>query len=263
MKIVAFDLDDTLAPSKSPLPPRMNTALQALLDRVEVCVISGAHFTQFDGQLLSQMTATEDELARLHLMPTCGTRYERYSNGKWSTVYSHALSEETRTHAKRIIEQTARELGLWEENPVGPIIEDRGSQLTFSALGQQARFEDKQAWDPSGEKRTRLRDAIAPQVPDLEVRSGGSTSIDMTEKGIDKAYGIRQLLEKTGYRDDELIFIGDRLDRSGNDYPVKAAGFQTIAVRNWEETVEIIERIIDDLDVGRDPFKRVDEHTQN
>lgn len=258
LKIVAFDLDDTLAPSKSPLPETVNEALMRLLDRVEVCVISGAHVKQFDGQLLSKLSATEEELARLHLMPTCGTRYERYRDGQWRTIYSLALPEELRSYAKSVIEQTARELGLWEENPTGPIIEDRGSQLTFSALGQQARFEDKQAWDPTGEKRTRLRDAIAPQVPDLEVRSGGSTSIDITQKGIDKAYGIGKLLEETGYRADQLIFIGDRLDRAGNDYPVKAAGYHTIAVSDWHDTVRVIDRIVADLDSGKDPFEQVD-----
>ena len=41
VKLVAFDLDDTLAPSKSPLPPQMDVALRSLLDHVEVCIISG------------------------------------------------------------------------------------------------------------------------------------------------------------------------------------------------------------------------------
>ena len=66
-----------------------------------------------------------------------------------------------------------RELGLWEENPWGNIIEDRGSQITFSALGQEAPLDAKRAWDPDGTKKAALRDAVQPDVPELDVRGGG------------------------------------------------------------------------------------------
>ncbi|TXQ41067.1 HAD family hydrolase, partial [Escherichia coli] len=76
---------------------------------------------------------------------------------------------------------------------MGPRIENRKTQVTFLALGQSAPVVAKTEWDPTGEKRSRLRDAVALDVPDLEVRSGGSTSVDITRRGIDKAYGMRKL----------------------------------------------------------------------
>ena len=94
----------------------------------------------------------------------------------------------------------------------------------------------KTAWDPTGEKKTTLREAVAAQLPDLEVRSGGSTSVDITRKGIDKAYGMTKLTELTGIPLDEMIFVGDRLDPDGNDYPVKAMGVETFAVEGWHDT---------------------------
>src|SRR5690606_30764905 len=103
-------------------------------------------------------------------------------------------------------------LGLWESETWGPILEDRGSQITFSALGQQAPVDAKRAWDPTGARKSALRDAVAARVPDLEVRSGGSTSVDITRKGIDKAYGMRQLAEQTGVPLADMLFYGDRLD---------------------------------------------------
>ena len=96
---------------------------------------------------------------------------------------------------------------------LGTILEDRGSQITFSALGQEAPLDAKRAWDPTGEKKAALRDAVAPLLPDLEVRSGGSTSVDITLKGVDKAYGMKRLAEMTGIALEEMIFVGDRLDR--------------------------------------------------
>lgn len=244
LRMVAFDLDDTLAPSKSPLPALMDRRLQDLLDHADVCIISGGQMGQFRTQVLDNLHATEEELGRLHLMPTCGTRYERFLDGRWQEVYAHDLAPAQRDAAIASLERHARDLGLWEEHPWGDIIEDRGSQVTFSALGQSAPLEEKRAWDPTGEKKAALTAAVAPDVPDLEVRGGGSTSVDITLQGIDKAYGMRQLLAQTGLEPDELLFIGDRLDPAGNDYPVKAAGFQTVAVTGWEDCAEQIERLI-------------------
>lgn len=123
-RLVAFDLDDTLAPSKSPLPARMATALRGLLSIAEVCVISGGQFAQFESQLLANLNANDDELARLHLMPTCGTRYTVYREGQWLDLYARDLSQEESAQAQRVVEAEARRLGLWEEETWGPILED-------------------------------------------------------------------------------------------------------------------------------------------
>lgn len=244
MKLVAFDLDDTLAPSKSPLPARMDAALCSLLDHVDVCIISGGQMGQFRAQVLDNLHASDAQLARLHLMPTCGTRYYRYDNGAWVERYAHDLDPDLAARAVSSLERHARALGLWEESPWGQIIENRGSQITFSALGQEAPLEAKRAWDPDGTKKAALRDAVAPDVPELDVRGGGSTSIDITTRGIDKAYGMGKLVEETGIVASEMLFVGDRLDPEGNDYPVKAAGYATRAVSGWEECVSVIEEIV-------------------
>ena len=249
MRLVAFDLDDTLAPSKSALPSAMAEQLRALLDVVPVCVISGGEFGQFRTQLLENLDATSEQLSKLHLMPTCGTRYYRWNadHSSWDQVYANDLSQDERERAIESLRQRAHEQGVWEAQPWGEIIEDRGSQITFSALGQQAPLEAKRAWDPSGDKKRKLRDAVALDVPDLEVRAGGSTSVDITRRGIDKAYGMAKLVEMTGIAPQDMLFIGDRLDEAGNDYPVKAAGYPTRPVAGWEECVEVIAQIVSEL----------------
>jgi phosphomannomutase len=52
-KLIVFDLDGTLAKSKSSLDAEMSTLLSALLGVVKVAVISGGNWTQFQKQLLS------------------------------------------------------------------------------------------------------------------------------------------------------------------------------------------------------------------
>lgn len=247
-RLVAFDLDDTLAPSKSPLDPRMAGLLLELLDVVEVCVISGGQFGQFQMQVVDRLTGADPAaLARLHLMPTCGTQYYRHSGAAWDQVYAQNLTDDEKQRALAAVEGQAKELGLWESETWGPILEDRGSQITFSALGQAAPVAAKTAWDPTGTKKSALREAVAALLPDLEVRSGGSTSVDITRKGIDKAYGMNRLADLTGIDLQEMLFVGDRLDEDGNDYPVKALGVPCHAVEGWEDTAAYLDALLPGL----------------
>jgi len=242
VRLVAFDLDDTLAPSKAPLDPRMAELLVRLLDVVPVCVISGGQFGQFQSQLIANLPTTgEAQLERLHLMPTCGTQYYRYEADTWVQVYAETLTDDEKERALTALADEAKKLGLWETDTWGPVLEDRESQITFSALGQAAPVDAKSAWDPTGEKKESLRAAVAALLPDLEVRSGGSTSVDITRKGIDKAYGMNRLAELTGIPLADMLFVGDRLDEGGNDYPVKALGVPTRAVEGWQDTAAFVE----------------------
>jgi len=244
-RLVAFDLDDTLAPSKSAISPRIAQQLLDLARTVDVAIISGGNEDQFRSQVISQLgDADATLLARLHLMPTCGTRYLRHDGTDFTPIYAHDLTDDQKSAALSALEEEAQKLGIWESDTWGPILEDRGSQITFSALGQQAPHDAKKAWDPDGSKRAALRDAVAPRVPDLEVRSGGSTSIDITRAGIDKAYGMTELAERTGIALADMLFYGDRLDEGGNDYPVKALGVPSVAVEGWEDTADHLDALL-------------------
>ncbi|MEJ3741888.1 HAD-IIB family hydrolase [Actinomycetes bacterium KLBMP 9797] len=253
VRIVAFDLDDTLAVSKSQIDPRMADLLARLVSEVDVCVISGGRFEQFEAQVLRHLTVDEAARAHLHLMPTCGTRYYRWTDGDWRPVYAENFTAEIKQRIIAVLTEGAKELGLWEPEPWGDIIEDRGSQITFSALGQKAPPAAKYAWDPDGVKKERLRAYAAERLPDLEVRSGGSTSVDVTKKGVDKAYGMRKLMAHLGVEIGEVLFVGDRLDEGGNDYPVKAMGIECVAVHRWEDTADYVERLLPSLTAARLP----------
>lgn len=249
-RLVAFDLDDTLAPSKSAIDDRMGALLVALAERVEVAVISGGQLAQFTTQVVDRLPdAAAAVRERFHLLPTCGTQYYRLAAHGIHTIYAHSLTDDEKARALTAIEQEARRLGYWESQTWGPILEDRGSQITFSALGQKAPLDAKTVWDPTGAKKNTLRAAVAALLPDLEVRSGGSTSVDITHRGIDKAYGMRQLAEQTGIPLDDMLFVGDRLDPDGNDYPVLALGVTCHAVTGWEDTATFLDELVPTLPV--------------
>ncbi len=243
-KILAFDLDDTLAVAKSPITDEMGDVLGRTLDHFDVCIISGGRYEQFMIQVIERLQLDKQRLARLHLMPTCGTQYYLYKENSWQQQYAELLTEAEKTAAFQALEQAARELNLWEEEPWGEVIEDRESQITLSALGQKAPSDAKYAWDPDGSKKLRLQQKVQELLPELEVRAGGTTSIDVTRIGIDKAYGMKKLIEATGFNKEDILFFGDKLGEGGNDYPVKALGIDCLEVEKWQDTAGRLEAIL-------------------
>lgn len=138
----------------------------------------------------------------------------------------------------------ARAVWLRSKQSLGEIIEDRGSQITLSALGQEAPLEAKASWDPDFTKRKKIKAILDTVIPEFSVRLGGTTSIDVTNLGIDKGYGIRKLRDILGISLSEMLFVGDALFVGGNDYPAKEAGVASIQVRDPDETKRVIETLV-------------------
>lgn len=246
-KLIAFDLDDTLAITKSEISDRMSELLGRLLEKYDVCVITGGRFEQIEKQVVKRLDVPEHLLGKLHLMPTCGTRYYRYDelNHKWVMQYAEDLTKEQKQKIVKALETVAKDMGIWCDNPAGEIIEDRFSQITMSALGQQATPEDKYAWaEKFKDLRPIYRDKVAELLPDLEVRIGGTTSTDITLPGIDKAYGMQKLIEAIDISKDQILFFGDKLQEGGNDFPVRAMGIDSIAVEGWETTAYALDGVL-------------------
>ncbi len=241
-KLVVFDLDGTLAQSKSALDDEMGTLLNKLLGVVKVSVISGGDWTQFQQQVLSHL-AKDERLKNLSLLPTCGTQFYKYES-QWKKLYSEDFTSDQKSKITSSIKQAYAESKLTVEKTWGEVIEDRGSQITFSALGQHAPLEEKVKWDPDFTKRKKMKSLLDALIPEFSVRLGGSTSIDVTMPGIDKAYGIRKLRDVLGIAIKEMIFVGDALFPGGNDYPAEQAGVESIRVKGPEETKRVVEAII-------------------
>ena len=249
-QLIVYDLDGTLAESKSPLDAEMAGLLHDLLGIVKVAVISGGAWTQFDKQLLSNLPRDE-RLANLSLLPTCGTQFFRYG-ADWKKVYSEDLAADEKARIESSLHQAVSDAGFKPQKLWGEQIEDRGSQITFSALGQEAPLDEKDKWDPDFAKRKKIKTILDTLLPEFSVRMGGATSIDVTKPGIDKAYGVRKLRDTLGLTLEEMIFIGDALFAGGNDYPAEEAGVVSIPVKSPGETKRVTEAIIACLDPGSD-----------
>lgn len=241
-RLVVFDLDGTLAESKSAIDAEMATLVGRLLDVVRVAVISGGDWPQFQKQLLAPL-GSGPGLKRLSLLPVCGTKFYEYSTG-WTLRYAEDLTADEKATIKSALDQVIASMGLVPEKVWGDVIEDRGSQITLSALGQEAPLDAKSTFDPDVVKRTAMKAQLDALIPGFSVRIGGTTSVDITKPGIDKAYGISKLSEILAIEIGEMIFVGDALFPGGNDAPAKGAGVESIATKDPNETKRLIEAML-------------------
>jgi phosphomannomutase len=245
-KLIIFDLDGTLAESKSSIDNEMSALLYELIGIIKVAVISGGDWPQFEKQLLPNLPIDEI-LVNLYLLPTSGTKFFRYEGG-WKKIYSEDLTADEKEKIISSLKKVLEIVGFKVKRVWGEAIEDRGSQITFSALGQQAPLEEKNKWDPDFIKRKKIKAILDTFIPEFSVRMGGATSIDVTKPGIDKAYGVRKLRDVLGISLKDMIFVGDALFVGGNDYPAEETGIISIPVRGPNETKRVIEAIIACLD---------------
>src|SRR5580704_14761314 len=187
-RLIVFDLDGTLAQSKAALDDEMATLFGRLLGVIKVAIISGGDFPQFQKQVIDRLPSSSD-VGNLSILPTSGTKFFEY-DGQWRKLYSDDLSDDQKKKIEDALESAVAQTGFQPKETWGERIEDRGTQITYSALGQEAPLEAKEKWDPDFAKRKAIQAILDKTLPDFSVRLGGTTSIDVTRPGVDKAYGI-------------------------------------------------------------------------
>lgn len=247
-EIIAFDLDDTLAESKTVLDDEMAGLLRELLAIKKVAVISGASFEQFEKQFLKNLFCDSEKMKNLFILPTNGASlFVSDMNGAWKQVYYHGLEEADKKSIFDAFEKTFRETNFEKPEKVyGILIEDRGAQVTFSGLGSEAPLSLKMDWDKDHLKRKKLVESLIKYLPDFSISIGGSTSIDITKNGIDKAFGLKKLLEYLNLDTKDMVYVGDALFPGGNDSSVFKLGVRTFSVADpgIEDTKKLIQNIL-------------------
>jgi hypothetical protein len=247
-RLVVFDLDGTLAESKQPVSPEMGALLSELLLHIPVAVMSGAGFSQFETQFLPALPESA-RFDRLFLFPTSAARCYQYKGGSWQLHYDHSFTTLERGRIMQALKEALAETHLTNipdrKQEWGEQIEDRGAQITFSLLGQKAPLKEKEEQHRAHESdRDQLREALTKRLPDFSVLEGGLTTLDITKKGISKAYGVRKLIELTDISISEMLYVGDALEEGGNDAVVVETGIKTHAVFGPEEAEVLIKHLI-------------------
>ncbi len=249
--LIAFDMDGTLTESATPIEPETITLLESLLRHKKIAIASGATLNQFEQQLLKHFSCDTSYFKNLYLLPTNGSALYEYDNG-WRSLYCIDFTEDEAREIMNAFDQALVKSGY--ETPAttyGPIIEHRCSQVTFAGLGVHAPCEEKAKWDPDHTKRERIVKNLSELLPELSVTIGGTTSIDVTKKGINKAYGLRRLLKHLDHSKDQLLYIGDTLFPGGNDAPALTLGTKCVPVTTVSDTRALIRQILNEVPAER------------
>ena len=240
-RAIIFDLDGTLTESKQPLTPEMGALLAQLFATMPVAVFSGAALHQFEQQFLPFLPEGA-RLENLYLFPTSAAQCYVYADGAWRPVYAHDFTPEEKEKILAALKEGIEKTHIVDDaTPAyGERTEDRGAQISFSALGQLAPIAAKKAWDPDKNKRTPLWQLLTEKLPEYNIAMNAMTTIDITQKGINKAYGVRQFAAMLKAEIPELLYVGDALFPGGNDAIVVPTGIPVRAVSGPAEAAAVI-----------------------
>lgn len=251
-KLVVFDLDGTLAPTKSTIDDEMGKLIEDLLKTKKVAVIGGGKLDLFKEQFLNELKIDDKLYENLYLFPVTATSFYKWENG-WKNVYTHNLTDEEVKNIFKAFEEALKEVDYKHPEKIyGITLENRGSQVTWSALGQdvvkhlgQAGIDLKNKWrDDNTPLKLAIAKAVQKRVPNLEVHAAGHTSIDVTKKGIDKSYGLHQIEKYLNIKIEDMLFVGDAIFPGGNDYAITKTPIDYVAVKDPEETKEVIKKVL-------------------
>jgi phosphomannomutase len=236
-----------LTESKQPLDEEMAALITKLLVTHNVAIISGAAWKQFQKQVLNKLPTDPDLLNNLYLLPISGgSMYQVWGRYGWIATYQTKLHNRDIARITKVLEEV-NEDASWKqpEKLWGRQIENREGQITFSALGQNAPLDVKEKFDPDFSKRRVLCELLQKKLPSYEIHMGGTTSIDISTRGISKKYGVDELMKRLHISKDDVVYVGDTIFKGGNDYAAVEMGLDYVQIHDVDETKNWIRGILD------------------
>lgn len=243
-KAVIFDLDNTLAESFQPPAASMAKRLERVIALMPTAIMSAASLERICDHVLPQLSSAVD-LSRLTLFTSNAAQCYSRSGCAWHPLYQYGFSEEERALIQSALKKSV------EETAVDKDTKQHGEQfvyydgyIAYTAVGVDAPREEKLAWDPDAAKRNKLRLSLQDKLPQFDVYIGGATSVDVTPKGINKAFGVRAYATQLHLTPAEMLFVGDALYEGGNDQIVIGTGIATRQVSGPSETEQVIDELL-------------------
>jgi len=233
-----FDLDKTLTRSRSPMDKAHEPIFDRLCREYDVTVVTGGQLSQIEKQIPERFRGAYHSLSQSgnHAVLKDGTVL-------WSERFTEAQKRAILDFIS--IVQRSANIPVKDEND---LVEDRGSQISYSLIGHHEDIEKKEAFDPDAKKRLALLHSHAQEVRTLlaagaDVRTGGTTTLDFTLAGKHKGYNIARFIERMGWNKDDCLYIGDALFPGGNDETVIGV-IPTKGVTYYGETYAYLQSIL-------------------
>ena len=247
-KIYIFDVDGTLTPSRQPMTKEFQEFFKEWTKTNKFYLVTGSDIEK----LQEQMCFYDIDAERI--FTCCGNQMWKPDphivNISAKQVYENKfeLPKHLDTFLKVILNNS--------EYPhrYGNHIENRGSMVNFSIVGRnctQEQRDDFLKWDNIHRERERIANIIRNKASGIDAAIGGEISIDIYPEGKDKSQIFEYIEEiENFFCPDEYIFIGDRTEDGGNDYPLAKLMEETdnctyYQTEGWKQTKEILEKLSD------------------
>ena len=249
-KVIIADVDDTICDSCQQISFEMADQIDLMISRgYSFAFISGTKSVDLVKMISSRVKGEH------HILGTTGTNYtfvksldlkdeNNLSNDRNKEIYNYNFNTEEKIEIICALERLIKEYNIESLTTKEDQLQDRESQITLSAIGRNAPLELKASFDPDCNKRFEWMKFLKNFLSEdkYDIRAGGTTSLDVTRKGLDKEWGIRKFAENKDIKLNEVLFFGDKLHQGGNDYPAKRI-VDCIKVKCPEDTLKELKKI--------------------
>jgi phosphomannomutase len=231
-KVIIADVDETICETCQVISDSMAKKINELITKgYQLAFISGTKVTDLKKMISSKVTEKH------HILGTTGTNYTIIENQEEKNIYNYSFTEEEKKEIFTAFEKLINRFNIESMTTKKDQLQDRKSQITLSAIGRNAPILIKKGYDPQGEKRKVWREYLKPLLGEkYDIKIGGTTSVDVTRKGLDKEWGIKEFAKHNNIPLNNIIFFGDKIYPGGNDYPATRI-VDCIAVKNPEDTL--------------------------
>ena len=239
-KIFIFDVDGTLTPSRLRMVEEFAKFFDKWSNKNKYYLVTGSDLDKTKEQLpIAYIDRAEA------IFTCCGNQMWRDNE----LIYDNKF--ELSTKLKNTLEVVL--MSSPYPHRYGNHIEDRGSMVNFRIVGRNCTQEQREhffKWDEEKGERKKISMFLKHKFKDLDAVLGGQISIDIYPKGMDKSQIFNVIEQERLIQPDEYIFIGDRTERGGNDYPLAVLMDNTencdfYQTDSWKETQQILESLND------------------
>ena len=243
--IYLFDVDGTLTPAKSKIDKEFYHVFKKWSKGKEVYIVSGGSFVRLIDQLgldvVEQMSGVFPCMANIFHQKKDQINENGYS--EWDTIYENRF-----TPPKNLYRSLNSYVAKSDyHTKTGNHHEIRVGMLNFSIVGRNASLQEREEYvkhDAESGERLRITEKLKKKYPELDFVIGGAVSMDIFDKGNDKAQVIPRYFAEA-LEHNQIHFVGDRIPFPGNDYSLAAALRQhpngaAYEVESWKDTAELL-----------------------
>ena len=240
-KVYIFDVDGTLTPSRLPMTKEFQEFFSEWSKKNKFYLVTGSDIHKLQEQMCMHDIEAEA------IFTCCGNQMWKPDPHIVNIIAD--LIYENKFELPKHLEMFLNIILKQSPYPhrYGNHIEDRGSMINFSIVGRDCNQEQRDdffEWDNINEERKKITNIIRTKAKGIEAVIGGQISIDIYPTGNDKSQILKHI------EADEYVFIGDRTEEGGNDYPLahlmsKKENCSSFQTDGWEHTMQILENLSD------------------